>query len=350
MAKYNPNADLGRLKICLEWYADGIKRGIINRLGISNDINAYRSYDEFISAMNEVMHSDDSSMSNSEYNNRQKLEGQFEILGSNSMFDIIACKTFAAERYFGSGTEWCTVANESYFNSYMKKGPLYIVYPKNSNEELKLQFHFESNSYADNDDNVYDEPDECIEETIADEDIQTALFQLCKKVFPKHQAKFLSFREKLQVVQQRLANGENPGVVFKEVGDFQEGFYAVKLNGKWNFINQEGQLISDQWYDWAGDFNEGFAKVELDGKYNLINQKGQLISDQWYDVLGDFNEGFAVVKLNGKYYKLDKNGRLHNMNENKGYKNMKQRIRLTESDLHRMIKESVKQVLSELDW
>ena len=29
---------------------------------------------------------------------------------------------------------------------------------------------------------------------------------------------------------------------------------------------------------------------------------------------------------------------------------MKQRIRLTESDLHRVIKESVRQVLSELDW
>ena len=29
---------------------------------------------------------------------------------------------------------------------------------------------------------------------------------------------------------------------------------------------------------------------------------------------------------------------------------MKQKIRLTESDLHRIIKESVKQVLSELDW
>ena len=29
---------------------------------------------------------------------------------------------------------------------------------------------------------------------------------------------------------------------------------------------------------------------------------------------------------------------------------MKQKIKLTESDLHRIIKESVKQVLSELDW
>ena len=37
-------------------------------------------------------------------------------------------------------------------------------------------------------------------------------------------------------------------------------------------------------------------------------------------------------------------------NNNNNIKNMKQTIRLNESDLHRMIKESVKEVLSELDW
>ena len=314
LAKYNPSADFDRLKECLEWYADGVKRGIVNRLGISNDINAYKSYDEFISAMNGVMHSDGSSISNSEYNNRQKLVGQFEILGSNSMFDIIACKTFAAERYFGSGTEWCTVANEHYFNSYMREGPLYIIYPKNGNEELKMQFHFESNSYADKYDKVYGEPVECIENTIKDENIQTALFQLCKKVFPKYQLKFfLSFREKLQVIKQLLANGAYFDDVFDRVEYFYEGFAVVLLDGKWNFINQEGQLLSDRWYDAAGGF------------YN----------------------GFANVKLDGKHYKLDTSGRLHNMNENKVYKKMKKVVRLTESDLHRLIKESVKKVLKE---
>lgn len=39
-----------------------------------------------------------------------------------------------------------------------------------------------------------------------------------------------------------------------------------------------------------------------------------------------------------------------NNNNNNNIKNMKQRIRLSESDLHRLIKESVKQVLTELDW
>lgn len=61
----------------------------------------------------------------------------------------------------------------------------------------------------------------------------------------------------------------------------------------------------------------------------------------------DFKYGFAKVKLHGEDYKLDTSGRLHNMNENKRYKNMKQVIRLTESDLHRLIKESVKRILRE---
>ena len=121
------------------------------------------------------------------------------------------------------------------------------------------------------------------------------------------------WQELITQVKQRLANGENPSNVFDEVEDFQEGFARVKLNRKWNFINQEGQLLSNQWYDWVRDFREGFA----------------------------------MVKLNGEDYKLDTSGRLHNMNENKGYKNIKQRIRLTESDLHKVIKESVRQIIYE---
>ena len=158
------------------------------------------------------------------------------------------------------------------------------------------------------------------------------------------------WKELIAQVKQQLANGEDPGDVFDWVGDFNEGFAKVKLNGKFNFINQEGQLLSDQWYDWAGWFQDGFVRVKLNEKYNFINQEGQLLSDQWYDWAGWFQDGFVRVRLNGKYYKLDTSGRLHNMNENKGYKTskkMKKVVRLTESDLHRLIKESVKRILRE---
>ena len=91
----------------------------------------------------------------------------------------------------------------------------------------------------------------------------------------------------------------------------------------------------------------------MNGKWNFINQEGQLLSDQWYEEVDRFQNGFAKVKLHGEDYKLDTSGRLHSMNENKGYKTnkkMKKVVRLTESDLHKLIKESVKKVMNESTW
>ena len=64
-----------------------------------------------------------------------------------------------------------------------------------------------------------------------------------------------------------------------------EVFTKVKLDDKYNFINTEGQLVSNQWFDWIGEFNEkeGFAQVKLNGKWNFINAKGQLLSQQGFD-------------------------------------------------------------------
>ena len=184
LAKYQPNVDLQALKIALEWYADGIKRNILQREGISPDINTYKSYEEFISVINNKMHSDSAQLSNTEVNHREKLKGQFEIIGSTSKFEIIKPLTFAAERYFGSDTEWCTVANESYFSSYMKKSPLYIVYPKDGNNDYKMQFHERTLSFADKNDNVYETISECIFSLFDEDNIQAnELRNLCKKIF-----------------------------------------------------------------------------------------------------------------------------------------------------------------------
>ena len=118
----------------------------------------------------------------------------------------------------------------------------------------------------------------------------------------------------LATAQQRLQNGENPKNVFDKVFSFRKGFARVKLNDKWNFINQKIEIISNQWFDYVSDFNEGFAKVQL----------------------------------NNKWYKLDKNGNLYEINESKTYNvrsHKKQVIRLTEGDLHRIIKESINKII-----
>jgi hypothetical protein len=220
IAKYNPNADLRKLQRCLEWYSDGVKRGILTRYNIPLDINKYKSYDEFISTMDSLSDNNDTSMSQSEYNNRQKLEGQFKVLGSTSFYDIIAPKTYAAERYFGSNTEWCTVANERYFDNYSSRDQLYIIYPKNGDSEYKMQFHFEDKQFADKYDNVYENPMQCIEEVVNNEGVKQDLVILCRKVFREYKGLFVSFNERLKDAKQRLLNGESPEDVFDYIQDF----------------------------------------------------------------------------------------------------------------------------------
>ena len=199
LAKYNENADWRRLKVAIEWYADGLKRGIITRNGISGDINTFKSYDELINAIDSLSNNSNSQMSNHEYNNREKLKGQYEIVGSTSMFDIIKPLTFDAERYFGSGTEWCTVANTQYFESYMKLGQLFIVYPKNGDETLKMQFHIESESFADCEDNVHKSGTDCIEYVVTDENEEMSLISLCQKLFGKKY--FMTLKDKIEALK-----------------------------------------------------------------------------------------------------------------------------------------------------
>ena len=114
-------------------------------------------------------------------------------------------------------------------------------------------------------------------------------------------------------LKRKLANGESPEYIFEFISKFHEGFARVELNGKWNFINQNGEIMSiDKWYDNAGNFINGFAKVELKKKYNFINHNGDLLSpNQWFDMAQPFDDGFAYVKLNGEWYDLDINGKLN---------------------------------------
>ena len=111
-------------------------------------------------------------------------------------------------------------------------------------------------------------------------------------------------------VQELLDNGEKPEEIFNYCGDFCEGFAVVQLNGKYNYINANNQLISDTWFDYCGYFRKGFACVELYGKYNFINTNGQIISDTWFDDCYAFYNGFAYVRLNNKCNFINTNGQL----------------------------------------
>ena len=110
-------------------------------------------------------------------------------------------------------------------------------------------------------------------------------------------------------VQPMLDNGVSPKEIFKEIGDFYDGYAKVNLNRKWNFINRNKKLLSDTWFDDVDNFSDGYAKVMLDYKYNFIDKNGKCISDTWYDWGGKFYNGYAQVMLDYKYNFINQNGK-----------------------------------------
>ena len=101
---------------------------------------------------------------------------------------------------------------------------------------------------------------------------------------------------------------------FRYVCHFHDGFARVKRSDNlYNFINTKGKLLSDEWFGWCDKFYEGFVRVQRneDNLWNFINTKGKLLSDEWFGWCDNFYEGSAVVRRYiGDYYKIDKTGEL----------------------------------------
>ena len=184
----------------------------------------------------------------------------------------------SAARRGGEGTHWCTASKDDfYYNMYSKQGPLYINVRKS--DGAKFQFHFETMQFMDADDDPIG---------LNKIGLSNGLAEFYTKANPLF--KYL--------------------MKYDFVDEFINGFATVVLNNKYNFIDGDGNLLSQQWFDYVGDFSYGFAEVKLNGKHNFINAKGQFLSQQWFDMATSFFDGFAEVRLNDTYYKLDTEGNL----------------------------------------
>ena len=95
---------------------------------------------------------------------------------------------------------------------------------------------------------------------------------------------------------------------------FSEGFARIRrVDRKYNYIDKQGKLLSEQWFEWAGIFYKGFARVRReDYLYNYIDTKGKILSNEWFFWADYFKDGLAVVgRTNGELCKIDKSGKLY---------------------------------------
>ena len=209
---------------------------------------------------------------------QSKAKADLEKVYEDNEWAVYVPHSHAAARRGGEGTHWCTASeNGRYYNMYSNQGPLYINIRKS--DGAKFQFHFETDQFMDANDTSAQ---------LNDIGLSEGIVSFYSKI-----NSFFKFKMK-----------------FDWVAKFNEGFAVVTLNGKCNFINTEGQLLSHQWFGWIGSFYKGLARVELNDKYNFINTEGQLLSKWWVDCAYNFNEGFAVVKLNDKWNFINTEGQL----------------------------------------
>ena len=100
---------------------------------------------------------------------------------------------------------------------------------------------------------------------------------------------------------------------FDWIDNFKEGFARLQRGDElYNFIDKQGKLLSEQWFEWIDNFNEGFARLQRsDDLMNFIGENGKILSNEWLAWVGDFDNGFAKVKrTNGEYCKIDKQGKI----------------------------------------
>ena len=115
-------------------------------------------------------------------------------------------------------------------------------------------------------------------------------------------------------------NGEfafGDDVWFEDGGRFRKSkkYVEVRKDGKWNFIDVDGNLLFKGWnFEHVDTFSHGLARVRLYGKENYVNEKGELLCNKlWFDEVEEhfFHEKYASVQLYGNKYLIDREGNLY---------------------------------------
>lgn len=84
----------------------------------------------------------------------------------------------------------------------------------------------------------------------------------------------------------------------EEISDFINGIALLKINGRWTFLKEDGELIIKEAFLVADPFYNGLARVrEKNGLWNFLKKDGSYLSPLWFAQANPFMEGLAVVKL-----------------------------------------------------
>ena len=78
---------------------------------------------------------------------------------------------------------------------------------------------------------------------------------------------------------------------------------AFKKDGKWGFINTEGEILLEPKYAMAKSYSKGVAAVCIDGKWGYINKDGDIVIDTQFNAADYMNDagGCFVLDAGGDW-------------------------------------------------
>jgi hypothetical protein len=92
---------------------------------------------------------------------------------------------------------------------------------------------------------------------------------------------------------------------------FSEGYAAVRIQNKWEFIDTNLNTALKTEYNEIGSFNNGFSKVwNSIGQCNLINKKGELLFKNFVDEISSVSDHKIAISSNGLWGFANDSGNL----------------------------------------
>ena len=84
--------------------------------------------------------------------------------------------------------------------------------------------------------------------------------------------------------------------------------YPVQVEGKWGYINSDGQLQIEPVFQSASLFHEGVAAVRESHRWKYIDKSGEVAIEGNFSRIGNFSQGKAAVRFDGRWGYINKAG------------------------------------------
>lgn len=83
---------------------------------------------------------------------------------------------------------------------------------------------------------------------------------------------------------------------FERARRFSEGLAAVRINGRFGFIDTTGEIVIRPRYNLVGDFFQGHAEVMIGEKTGVINGRGEIVLEPQFGRAIPFTKDAVLVK------------------------------------------------------